>query len=70
MDDDLFIIYYEFIYFDLQFLAKNMKDIPEFEIRRHLILDCWMLFQYKYLKNDQHQVSFNHFPLWNNSKEV
>lgn len=54
----------------LPFLAKNLKDFPEFELRRHLTLDCWMMYHYKYFKNDHHQVSFDFFPLWGKSKEV
>lgn len=44
--------------------------MPELEIRRHLILDCWMMYHYKYFKNEKHPISLNHFPLWNNSSEV
>lgn len=52
------------------FLSANVDRLPEFELRRHLILDCWLLYQYKSFQGDEKSVSFDYFPMWNSTKEV
>lgn len=52
------------------FQSANVDGFPEFELRRHLILDCWLLYQYKSFQDDKISVSFDYFPMWNSSKEV
>lgn len=69
----LFIQINGFLYFIHIFflsISANIDSVAEFELRRHLILDCWMLYQYKYFQGDQNNYGLEHFPMWNSSKEV
>lgn len=52
------------------FKAPSLCGIPEFSKHRTLILDCWAIYHHINFQNKDIDVSFDFFPLWENSSDV
>lgn len=69
------ILYNNLILIDnLSFFSTAYKpisaNIPNFSRHRKIIIDCWLLYNYKNFKDEGKQLRLKYFPLWNTSKEV
>lgn len=62
-----YIIRYEYQFYST---ARKLCGIPEFSKHRILILDCWAIYHHINFQNEDIDVSFNFFPLWENSSDV